>query len=279
MTETKIRYKEEGAFPINEELAGLVPMAVESEQVVLTEDIKANQQRDPIVLWKGKVIDGRCRMKALIALGHNILYKELDSKLTVEEVEVFVKSVNTRRNLTPTQKTMSACRASLKPNSPKVLTVAKSWGVSAGLLKNARFISKHRPEFIEPLFNGLSVDIISAEGFEVQSNKVSTIYAAVMREMQDAKENEEHAWSEDSSIKTQIGKEWYYGFVSKHKIEDVATRVALVELANYKFIKGKVYNEVTAEDGIEEFDIDTYKHTVTPIREHTQEEIDAILMR
>jgi len=243
MNEVKVRMSKEGPFEINEELAGLVPMADEVEQAVLTQDIADNQQQDPIVLWKGKVIDGRCRQKALTLLGHNIIYKELDDELTEEEVRVYVKSVNTRRNLTHTQKVMSAVRESLRPNSNSIKKTATAWGISSGLLDNGRFIAKHRPEFIEPLFNGGSVNIVNAEGFDTTSNKVSTIYASIKRELEFAVRDDEHAWSDDAAIKTQEGKEWYYDFVKKNKVIDIPTKMALTELANYKFMNGKIYNE------------------------------------
>lgn len=243
MNDIKVRMFKDGPFEINEELAGLVPMADDVEQAVLTQDIADNQQQDPIVLWRGKVIDGRCRQKALIMLEQHILYRELDDELTEDEVRIYVKSVNTRRNLTHTQKVMSAVRDSLRPNSKSNSIIAKAWGISEGLLKNGKFIAKQRPEFIQPLFNGNSVNITSAEGFETTSNKISTIYASIKRELEFAVEDKEHAWSDDAAINTQKGKEWYYDFIKKNEIKDIPTKMALVELANYKFTKGKIYNE------------------------------------
>lgn len=241
MTEIKVRLSKDGPFEVNEELAGLVPMADEVEQAVLTQDIAENGQQDPIVLWQGKVIDGRCRQKALTTLGQHIMYRELADTLTEAEVRVYVKSVNTRRNLTHTQKVMSAVRESLRPGSGSIPKIAKAWGISKGLLENGKFIAKHRPEFIQPLFDGGSVNITGANGFDTTSNKVSTIYASIKRELEQAYKDESHAWSEESAIKTQKGKEWYYEFVKVNKIKDVPTRMALAELANYKFYI-KVYN-------------------------------------
>lgn len=240
MTDIKIRLSKDGSFEVNEELAGLVPMADEVEQAVLTRDIADNGQQDPIVLWQGKVVDGRCRQKALTTLEQHIMYKELDNALTEDEVRIYVKSVNTRRNLTHTQKVMSAVRESLRPGSKTVHSVAKAWGISKALLENGRFVAKHRPEFIQPLFDGGSVNIANKDGFDTTSNKVSTIYASIKRELEHAERDESHAWSEDSAIKTQEGKEWYYEFVKVNKISDIPTKMALTELANYKFYV-KVY--------------------------------------
>ena len=237
MNEVKVRLSKDGAFPVNESLAGLVPMASDAEQAVLMADIRDNEQRDAIVLWRGEVVDGRCRQKALTTLGKHILYKELDNSLTEDEVKIFVKSVNTRRNLTPTQKVMIACRESMHPSSTKALAaIAKSWGISKEILGNARFIVKEKPEWEEALFNGGAVAVIDKNGAEKYTNKVTTIYAYLKRLSEAVEEDDIHAWKEDSYIKTQAGKEWYYEQVANME-QTVKTKMLIAELANYKFSK------------------------------------------
>lgn len=238
MYEVKIRLNKDGAFPINDKLAGLVPMASDAEQAVLTADIRDNEQRDAIVLWRGEVVDGRCRQKALTTLGKHILYKELDDALTENDVKIFVKSVNTRRNLTPTQKVMIACRESLQPNSTRALAlIAKSWGISKEILGNARFIVREKPEWEEVLFNGGSVKIIDSQGNPKLTNKITTIYAYLKKLSEAVEEDNQYAWQEDTYIKTQAGKEWYYTQVSSldSQIDILRVKMLLAELANYKF--------------------------------------------
>ena len=239
MTDIKVRLVKYGAFPVNTELAGLVPMASEAEQATLTADIEANEQKEAIVLWHGEVVDGRCRQKALTTLGKHILYRELDDTLTEAEVRVYVKSVNTRRNLTSTQKVMAACRESLKPEETRAnQVVAKSWGVGLEILKNARYIAKHKPEYIDVLFNGGAIKIVDSKGEEKYSNKVTTIYAYLKKVEEQVKEDVEHAWHENTAIKTQAGKEWYYEQVAQIAVNgDVKTKMLIAELANYKFKK------------------------------------------
>lgn len=241
MYEVKIRLNKDGAFPVNEKLAGLVPMASDAEQAVLTADIRDNEQRDAIVLWRGEVVDGRCRQKALTTLGKHILYKELDDALTENDVKIFVKSVNTRRNLTPTQKVMIACRESLQPNSTRALAlIAKSWGISKEILGNARFIVREKPEWEEVLFNGGSVKIIDSQGNPKLTNKVTTIYAYLKKLAEAVEEDSQHAWQEDTYIKTQAGKEWYYekAPLVDSQTDKVQLKMLIAELANYKFTIG-----------------------------------------
>ena len=252
MTEVKVRMSNEGAFPVNEELAGLVPMAIESEQAVLTQDIKANGQRDPIVLWKGEVVDGRCRQLALTTLGNHILYKELDSNLTENEVRVFVKSVNTRRNLTTTQKIMTACRESLRPSNGKsVGAIAKEWGIGYVILNNARYIAKHKPELVDPLFNGNTVEITDKHGNKVHTNKVTAVYSWLKKNEELVKEDTTYGWKPDANIKTQAGKEWYYETMANCGCQDnVIVSMLMTELANYKFVESGKKQKEKEEQGI-----------------------------
>jgi len=251
-------------FEINDELAGVVPMALPNEQEALNRDISENGQREPVVLYKGKIVDGRCRQNAIRTMGlPSIMYKELDDELTEDEVKIFVKSVNTRRNLTYTQKLIVACKESFKDKNKPVKDLAKDWSVAFGALKNARYIYKERPEFIEPLFNGGSVKITDKNGNEVDSNKVSAIYASIKRSKENASTpNEFHGWDENSFIKTQSGKEWYYsrlnelkksGFKDDDSIPAMIIKSSIAELANFKFdnkIKEYMENKILDEAGV-----------------------------
>ena len=237
MTEVKVRLITDGAFTINEKLAGLVPMATSDEQIALTSDIEINGQRDAIVLWRGEVVDGRCRQLALTTLGRHIMYKELDDKLSEEEVKVFVKSVNTRRNLTMTQKAIAACKQSFETDCKKSIEeIARSWGLGKEVLKNARYIYKTMPMFIEPLFNGKSIPI-TRNGKEVSTNKITTIYAYIKKIEENTQSITINGWKVDTSIHTQEGKEWFYERMSSRNIpeDNYLARQDYVEFANIKF--------------------------------------------
>jgi hypothetical protein len=221
------------SLPINHALAGLVPMASEAEQASLTADIKINGLREPVVLWRGEIVDGRCRQKACLLADKAIMAKSLDDDLSEADVRIFVKSINTRRNLTMTQKIMSACKDSFRPESPSVVAIAKSWGIGRDILNNARYLYKHNPEVIEPLFNGHSIEITDTNGKTITTNKVSAVYAYSRRIMESVVNDDTFGWKEDSYISTQAGKDWYYSTVAT--ITDMHTRMLIAELANYKF--------------------------------------------
>ena len=238
-------------LPINEKLAGIVPMALPSEQAALTEDILKNGLREPVVLWHGEIVDGRCRQKACILAGKPIMAKDLDDNLTEEEVAIFVKSVNTRRNLTLTQKIIVGCKESMNPTNTKtVAEIAKSWGVAETSIKNAKFIAKERPDLIEPLFNGLSVPIVDKYNKGVLSNKITAVYAHVKREKENITMIEEHGWNEESLIKTQVGKDWFYdqkALIEERGIEHAIKLVAL--------IADKVTRSKSKEDSVSDYEL------------------------
>ena len=235
MDEVKIRISDLGAFGVNHELAGIVPMATANEQAVLTASIKEYGQKEPIVLWKGKVVDGRCRQTSLVILGRHILYKELDSALTEEELKVFVKAVNTRRNLTLPQKVAVACKEYIANRKTVTLKqVAMSWGVGEVTLKNAVWVYRQEPNMIETIFNGGVVSIKDDKGKLIESNKITAIYSYLKRQKEVVAEVEDKGWVEGSNIKSQAGKEWYYrqvGFISNEPY----VRMLIAELANHKF--------------------------------------------
>jgi len=223
-------------LPVNQDMAGLVPMASEREQSALTDDISNNGLKEPIVLWRGEIVDGRCRQLACTISNTAIMARELDNELTENEVRIFVKSVNTRRNLTLTQKVMSACRESIVGGSGSLIKISKSWGISTVLLNNARYITKNNPEFSESLFNGYSVPIVNSRGEGVKSNKVSSVYAFIKRENESVKRDDQYGWSPCDAIKTQAGKEWFYREIDLMRQEgEIRAEVNFSELANYKY--------------------------------------------
>lgn len=220
--------------------AALVPMAMESEQIALNNDILKNGLNEPIMVWKGKIIDGRCRQKACIFANEKMRFTFIDDEVPDNQIKIMVKSLNTRRNLSNTQKIISACKTYIDPDNNGVLKqtqneIAESWGISTVILKNGLYIHKTKPSFIEPLFNGLSVEIEDKHGSKLSSNKISTIYAYLKRQAENSIENTEHAWNPDSYINTVSGKEWYYEQLKSQRNVAVSTKMLIAELANFKF--------------------------------------------
>lgn len=145
-----------------DELAYIVPMAISEELDALALDIQENGLREPILLWHGKVVDGRCRDLACTRIGERIRTKELDDDLSEEDVLRVVQSLNTRRNLSKTQKAMVGARNYMKDKSDgRKITINKAasrWGVSAQYIKDAIYLWNKCPEWAQLLFDGKAID-------------------------------------------------------------------------------------------------------------------------
>lgn len=225
-------------YPIDE-LANIVAMANEAEQIALTEDIKRNGQREPAVLWQGRIVDGRCRQLACHTLGIELLVREVDSKLTREEVVAVVKSLNTRRNLTDMQKAMSAYKqqeTAWQTNED----IAKQWGLPISTYKNARYVAMNRPEFVEPLFNGKSIEVLDPDkGYKITTNKINTLARIVKKTREKTlvvvDDSELVSFKVDGLIKTEEGKNAYYSIVNACNVTDMRIITALIEWANLKY--------------------------------------------
>jgi len=238
MSNLKVRIVAEGAIPVNDKLAGIVPMALLKDQLALEGDIAVNGQREPILVWHGQVVDGRCRQKALVNLQRHILYKELDSNITEAEIRSLVKSMNTRRDLTTTQKITCAAKAYLsEDNTMSVRSLAESWGVSESIVENAIWLLRNYPLTVNNLFDGMSVVIENKAGQPVTSNKVSAVYAYYKRQLQKATEVTAQGWKDDACIETQAGKDWYYDILKSLPEKNISHTLKglLIELTNLKF--------------------------------------------
>jgi len=87
-------------------LASLFPLMEGEEFDALVADIKKNGQREPIVLYQGKILDGRNRYRACLAAGVGLnLSKHEDNSPYIGNPVAYVISKNVhRRHLTAEQK-------------------------------------------------------------------------------------------------------------------------------------------------------------------------------
>ena len=225
-----------------DELAGIVAMASDKEQRALTIDISVNGQREPAVLWQDKIVDGRCRQLACDALGIVLKVRHLDGNLSRSEVASIVKSLNVRRNLTTSQKIMSAVKEQEKTGEHNQ-KVADSWGIGLTTFKNGKYVKKHRPEFVDPLFGGRSVDIRDEEkGYVVTTTKVNTVARLIKKSYEYGNvvvdNSEEVTFTVDGLLKTEASKEWYYSTMASLEASSnnkIQLGMLVLELANLKF--------------------------------------------
>jgi len=89
-------------------VAYLNPLSTDEDYMSLKLSIESVGQLEPIKLYKGKLIDGRHRLKAAKELNITIRYINLPETMTIEDVKAIVMGTEKRRHQTPTQKAISA---------------------------------------------------------------------------------------------------------------------------------------------------------------------------
>ena len=197
-------------------LANQVPMALQEEQKALELNIKKNGQQIPILLYRGKIIDGRCRAMACLALNITVRTETLPNNLTIAEVTAKVKSLNTRRNLTKAQKAVIAARQ-YRPNTEVTQKdISEAWGVDKREFTAANYLMKNRPDYAEALFLGKRCPIGSGKN----SHSVRTVADAVKAEIQqlqstlpDASNAHDHDFT--NIIATAAGKKNYANSIKR----------------------------------------------------------------
>lgn len=95
-------------YPLHE-LCGVFPRMTDEEFDRLRDDIEKYGQREPIIVWEGKILDGRHRKEACLVLGIEPQYREWHG--TYDEAEALVVSLNVcKRHLNPSQAAMVGTR-------------------------------------------------------------------------------------------------------------------------------------------------------------------------
>jgi hypothetical protein len=141
-------------------LANKTPSQTELEYKALLESIRDLGQLQPVVMYRGHLVDGRHRVKAAKELGIQIEYINLQSGLTLEEVEqMVVKGYENRRHQTPTQKAISAYKYYVDQNAKGVKTsmgkVSEDFGVTRSLVDRAKQVfNLASPEVFDKLWSG-----------------------------------------------------------------------------------------------------------------------------
>lgn len=80
------------------------PVMSREQFEALKNDIEINGQLQPAIVYRGKIVDGRHRYKALTQLGEeSIKITRLQNNLTLDEVTNLVNSTEMRRHQSPTQ--------------------------------------------------------------------------------------------------------------------------------------------------------------------------------
>jgi len=152
-------------------VAEIIPPMLRDEFKKLVEDVGKYGLREPIVTYKGQIIDGRHREKACKIAGIEPRYIETDKSTEEAHLRDYVLSRNVhRRQLAQSQRAAGTCklatakkgRKSKNSNAMTVEQAAELFGVSERYVQKARSIQEADADLFEHLFDG-SYDIPRAE--------------------------------------------------------------------------------------------------------------------
>lgn len=141
----------------------LFPQASEEELRDMAEDIKKYGLNEPIVRYKGQILDGRNRYLACKMAGVEPTYKEY----TGDEPLTFVVSKNLmRRNLTPSQRALAGYKAykalveseNLDPKVAKQL-IAKRFAITDNALDNVDRVEEFAIPEIRQKMHALAITV------------------------------------------------------------------------------------------------------------------------
>jgi hypothetical protein len=132
-------------------LAGIFPELPAEELHRLAQDIKERGQMEPIILYKGQILDGRNRYKACQMVGVQPRFEEFNPKAAKRSPEEFILSRNLRRrHLSTGQKAAIALewadQLELGPRSENAKTTGRPRGA---LLEAAKHIGIERQRVFE----------------------------------------------------------------------------------------------------------------------------------
>jgi len=157
-------------------LADILPAMAEEEFKTLTQDIKANGLQVPIVIYQGKILDGRNRYKAA---GKNLKQENFTEYNGIDPVaQVLALNVN-RRHLSTSQRAiiaakLAAAKVGFNQHSGVAMTTekaAKLLNVSEASVKNGKAVFEHgAKEVIEKVQKG-ELKLGKAKQIVKKSNK------------------------------------------------------------------------------------------------------------
>ena len=139
------------------------PRMLEVQYESLKADIEQNGQLDPVVIYRGKIVDGRHRFLILNELNiKTITCFKMPNNATLSDIKKLVRSKETRRHETATQLAISALRHITKSNEKMTQAEAsKMFGVGPKAIGFAKkiLVDYKREDLLDILFDGGKINI------------------------------------------------------------------------------------------------------------------------
>lgn len=201
------------------ELAHLTPTMTAGRYTALKQSIKELGQKLPIIMYRGKCIDGRHRIKAFKELGlTDIKATNENSQMSLEDIkEIILNGYEQRRHQTPTQTAIMAYREWIgyKESGDKISqgAVADKYGIGLKQLGRAKQLEEVAgKEIMELLFQGNKINI----GSEIRPNNTDSLSSlinyfkkhreSIVKQTYDTKISEDYTDDEIDSLNNTLNK-------------------------------------------------------------------------
>ena len=160
------------------------PVMTPEQFDALKNDIEINGQLQPAIVYRGKIVDGRHRYKALTQLGiETIKVNRLQNNLTLEEVTNLVNSTEMRRHQSSTQLAIKGYRL-YKLGKFTQKDIPSKVGCSLTNLKAVIALeSLGRVDIIELLESGGKMDVSRDGRFSKMTDSLLAIVGFVKEEV------------------------------------------------------------------------------------------------
>jgi ribosomal protein L20A (L18A) len=174
-------------------LAEMNPYQSEEEFNALMRDIELNGQRQPILLYKGKIVDGRHRWLALEALGEeHIKCVLLPNNMTLDEVKGVVFSMENRRHQDKTCRAIRAYRE-WKETGESQSDIAAKHGVTRYDISYCKTIDEYSKDMTSYLFEGNS--------YKLNDNKTTRNLKRIVNDLKSKyKENRNYVTPDEEKV-------------------------------------------------------------------------------
>ena len=139
------------------------PRMLEVQYEALKADIEQNGQLDPVVIYRGKIVDGRHRFLILNELNiKTITCFKMPNNSTLSDIKKLVRSKETRRHETATQLAISALRhIMIAKDKTTQAEAAKIFAVHSKTIGFAKkiLVDYKREDLLDILFDGGKINI------------------------------------------------------------------------------------------------------------------------
>lgn len=215
------------------------PLHNELEYETTKENIKRLGQLDPILMLDGKCIDGRHRTKIAMELGTYVRCVDIDSSTPEQDIIVMCnKNVMSGRDYDNSQKAIQALELVSKYKMTAI-DAAKFMKVDKRLVSYAATIKGYGRQDILDILMVDKKSRVQLDNMERPSRSLELLakFVKVLDEKDRIviNDTERVQWNPDATIKTELGKAWYYSVVEMYEVKETGLKMLLTEMANLKF--------------------------------------------